>query len=41
MEDLDKFEQQLNIHIYHRLVKLVAVLGFLVGIGLVFMANDY
>ena len=40
MEDLDKFEQQLHIHIYHRLAKLVAVLGFLVGMGLVFMANS-
>jgi len=40
MEDFDKFEQQLHVHIYHRLAKLVAVLGFLVGMGLVFMANS-
>tara|TARA_Y100000310_G_scaffold277705_1_gene295651 strand:+ start:22 stop:429 length:408 start_codon:yes stop_codon:yes gene_type:complete len=40
MEDFDKFEQQLHVHVYHRLAKLVAVLGFLVGMGLVFMANS-
>ena len=39
--DFDKFEQQLHIHVYHRLAKLVALLGFLVGMGLVFIANDY
>ena len=39
MEDFDKFEQQLQVHIYHRLAKLVAVLGFLVGMGLVFLAH--
>ena len=39
-EDFDKFEQQLHIHVYRRLAKLVAVLGFLVGMGLVFMANS-
>ena len=39
-EDFDKFEQQLHIHIYHRLAKLVALLGFLVGMGLVFVANS-
>ena len=39
-EDFDKFEQQLHIHVYRRLIKLVVVLGLLVGMGLVFMANS-
>jgi len=37
-EDFDKFEQDLRIYLYNRLAKLAAVIGFLVGIGLVFMA---
>ena len=39
-EDFDKFEQQLHIYVYRRLAKLVALLGFLVGMGLVFVANS-
>ena len=39
-EDFDKFEQQLHIHVYRRLIKLVVVLGMLVGMGLVFMATS-
>ena len=39
-EDFDKFEQQLHIHVYRRLIKLVVVLGLLVGMGLVFMATS-
>ena len=39
-EDFDKFEQEVQVHLYSRLAKLVAVLGFLVGMGLVFMANS-
>ena len=38
MEDLDKFEHDLRVHIYHRLSKFVALIGFLIGMGLVFMA---
>ena len=37
-EDFDKFEQEVQIHLYSRLAKLVAVIGFLVGMGLVFIA---
>ena len=37
-EDFDKFEQELRVHIYHRLAKFVALIGFLIGVGLVFMA---
>ena len=40
MEDFDKFEQELHIHVYRRLIKIVVVLGLLVGMGLVFMANS-
>ena len=39
-EDFDKFEQELHIHIYRRLAKFVALIGFLIGMGLVFMANS-
>ena len=39
-EDFDTFEQQLHIHVYHRLAKLAAVVGFLIGIGVVFIANS-
>ena len=39
-EDFDKFEQELHIHIYHRLAKFVALIGFLIGMGLVFIANS-
>ena len=39
-EDFDKFEQQLHIHVYRRLVKFVAIIGFLVGMGVVFVANS-
>ena len=39
-EDFDKFEQEVQVHLYSRLAKLVAVLGFLVGMGLVFVANS-
>ena len=39
-EDFDKFDQQLHTHVYRRLIKLVVVLGLLVGMGLVFMANS-
>jgi hypothetical protein len=39
-EDFDKFEQEVQIHLYSRLAKLVALLGFLVGMGLVFIANS-
>ena len=38
-EDFDKFEQEVQVHLYSRLAKLVAVLGFLVGMGLVFMSH--
>ena len=34
----DKFEQDLYIHLYRRLARLAAVIGFLVGMGLVFIA---
>jgi len=37
-EDFDRFEQEVHIHLYSRLAKLVAVIGFLVGMGLVFIA---
>ena len=39
-EDFDKFEQEVQVHLYSRLAKLVAVLGFLVGMGLVFMSHS-
>ena len=39
-EDFDKFEQEIQVHLYSRLAKLVAVLGFLVGMGLVFMSHS-
>jgi hypothetical protein len=38
-EDFDKFEQEVRGYIYSRLAKLAAVIGFLVGVGLVFMAH--
>ena len=34
----DKFEQDLYIHLYRRLARLAAVIGFLVGMGIVFIA---
>ena len=37
-EDFDKFDQQLHVYVYRRLGKLVALIGFLIGMGLVFMA---
>jgi len=39
-EDFDKFEQEIHTHLYSRVIKLVVVLGLLVGMGLVFMANS-
>ena len=39
-EDFDKFDQQLHTHVYRRLGKLVAIIGFLVGMGVVFIANS-
>jgi len=38
MEHFDKFEQELHVHIYHRLAKFAALLGFFIGMGVVFMA---
>ena len=40
-EDFDKFEQEIQVHLYSRLVKLVALIGFLVGMGLVFMSHAW
>ena len=37
-EDKDKFEQAVHTHLYSHLAKFVAVIGFLVGMGLVFIA---
>ena len=37
-EDFDKFDQQLHAYVYRRLSKFVALIGFLIGMGLVFMA---
>jgi len=37
-EAKDKFEQEVYIHLYRRLARLAAVIGFLVGMGLVFIA---
>ena len=37
-EDFDKFEQEIHTHLYSRVIKIVVVLGFLIGIGLVFIA---
>ncbi len=39
-EDFDKFEQEIHTHLYSRVIKIVVVLGLLVGMGLVFMANS-
>ena len=39
-EDIDKFEQAVHTHLYSHLTKLVAVIGFLVGMGLVFIAHS-
>jgi len=40
-EDFDKFEQEILVkYVYSRLIKLAAVLGLLVGLGLVFMAKS-
>ena len=39
-EDFDKFEQEIHTHLYSRVIKLVVVLGLLVGMGLVFMATS-
>ena len=38
-EDFDKFEQDIQAYLYSRLAKLVALIGFLIGIGLVFMSH--
>ena len=37
-EDFDKFEQDVRVHLYNGFAKLAAVIGFLIGMGLVFMA---
>tara|TARA_R100001244_G_C5108828_1_gene120637 strand:+ start:25 stop:435 length:411 start_codon:yes stop_codon:yes gene_type:complete len=39
-EDFDKFEQEIHTHLYSRVIKIVVVLGLLVGMGLVFMATS-
>jgi len=39
-EDFDKFEQEVQVHLYSRLAKLVALIGFLIGMGLVFMSHS-
>ena len=39
-EDFDKFEQEIQVHLYSRLAKLVALIGFLIGMGLVFMSHS-
>ena len=37
-EAKDKFEQAVHTHLYSHLAKFVAVIGFFVGVGLVFIA---
>jgi len=39
MEDFDKFEQEMFQHFYSRLWKAVAVIGFLIGMGFIFMVH--
>ena len=38
-EDFDKFEQEVFRYVYSRLWKVIAVIGFLIGAGIIFMAN--
>ena len=40
MEDFDKFEQDLLRYFYSRLWKVIAVISFLIGAGIVFVANS-
>ena len=37
--NIDKFEQEVFRHVYSRLWKVVAVTGFLIGAGIIFIAN--
>ena len=40
MEDFDKFEEELlQKYVYGRLTKLVALVGFLIGMGFIFIAH--
>jgi len=40
MEDFDKFEEELlQKYVYGRLTKLVALFGFLIGMGFIFMVH--
>ena len=38
--NVDKFEQDVLRHVYSRLWKVVAVIGLLIGAGIVFIANS-
>ena len=40
MEDFNKFEQEVFRYFYSRLWKLIAVIGLLIGAGIVFIANS-
>ena len=40
MEDFNKFEQEVFRYFYSRLWKVVAVIGLLIGAGIVFIANS-
>ena len=37
--NIDKFEQEVFRHVYSRLWKVIAVAGFLIGAGIIFIAN--
>jgi len=40
-EDFDKFEQDLiHKYVYSRVIRFVAIIGFLIGAGMVFIANS-